>query len=507
MLNQKMIKNGIHKLTFMSSAKCTLQCSYCRISQSTNQTAPEMHEKIKKSFHDGSFLTHVLNVLEKAHGGAEYITTIDLWGLEPTTSLADFSIILPDLFKIFPNFNNILFSTNGMQGVDTLFNFILALEENIKAVSKTRLSKKTFVFDLQFSLDGDDEITKINRGADATRITNNIKALVQKLNQVNLEYINVHIYIHNVCTLNLIHNYLNTYEKIKEHFKYFDNLNCDLKTLNHNRKVDIYPAGLGQIIENPFPATTVDGIAYANYLRNCLRLKLQDFKSFTNNLAFWNPFAMFRDAQPVIGDTFDKVLNDLITYQLPYENIAKEHVFQGQTCCTYFGELKICYDGTIIPCQNTIYDQIVEEIPNEKNTLTYQAKTVLTSLMDKPPYNNLDKILNYHQLVTEEGFPIMFCSNINLIYYLAKCQQIPSYYLQNTEKLIRHAYYLTKILGCEYNSITMTGSPHLKGTGFVRLLCNGAMDLFDEYYNIFENPTLEMTIDRSEYIGPSAIKA
>ena len=72
-----------------------------------------MHEKIKQSFYDGSFLKHVLNVLEKAGGGAEYITTIDLWGLEPTTSLKDFSTLVPSLFKIFPNFNNILFSTNG----------------------------------------------------------------------------------------------------------------------------------------------------------------------------------------------------------------------------------------------------------------------------------------------------------------------------------------------------------------------------------------------------------
>lgn len=506
MINKKMIKNGIHKITFMSSAQCTLKCSYCRISQSTNNFAPIMHEKIKQSFHDGSFLKHVLNVLEKAGGGAEYITTIDLWGLEPTTSLKDFSTLVPSLFKIFPNFNNILFSTNGMQGVDILYDFILSLESNLKQNQKLRLTKKPFVFDLQFSLDGNEEITKINRGADANRITENIKSLLIKLNNTNLEHLNIHLYVHNVCTLNLIHNYLNTYEKIKMHFQYFDNLNCDLKALNRNHKVDVYPAGLGQMIENPFPATTADGIAYANYLRNCLRLKLEDFKSYSDNLAFWNPFAMFRDAQPLVGDFADKIFTDLYNYQLPYENMAKERIFQGQTCCTYFGELKICYDGTVIPCQNTIYDQIVNEIPNEKNTLTYQAKSILTSLMDKPPYDNLENIIDYHRLVTEEGFPIMFCSNINLIYQLAKCNQVPSYYLQNVEKLVRHAYYLTKILGCEYNSIIMTGSPHLKGTGFVRLLCNGAMDLFDEYYTIFENPSLKTTIDGSEYIGPSATK-
>lgn len=506
MLNKKTIKNGIHKITFMSSAQCTLQCSYCRVSQSTNKTAPIMQANIKKAFRDGSFLNHVLNALEKADSGVEFINAIDLWGLEPTTTLADFTTIVPDLFKTFPNLNDMLFSTNGMQGVDIIYDFIISLNESLKAVQNTRLSKKLFNFGLQFSLDGDEEITRINRGADANRITDNIKELIKKLNQTNLEFLQVDIYIHNVCTLNLIHNYLNTYEKIKEHFHYFDKLNCEIKTLCKNPRVDFHPAGLGQMIENPYPASTEDGIAYANYLRNCLRLNLKDFKSYTDYLAFWNPFAMFRDAQPIVGEDFHQILTDLNKFDLPHEDMPKEHVFQGQTCCTFYGELKVCYDGTVIACQNTIHDQIVDEIPNDKNTLTYQAKKILTTLMDKPPYNNLDNIIEYHRLATEEGFPLMFCSNINLIYQLAKCHQVPSYYLQNVDKLIRHAYYLTKILGCEYNSITMAGSPHLKGTGFIRLFCNGAMDLFDEYYGIFENCTLEKIMDRSECIEPTVNK-
>lgn len=506
MLNKKSIKNGIRKITFMSSAQCTLQCSYCRISQSTNKTAPIMQANIKKSFHDGSFLNHVLTSLEKANSGVEFINAIDLWGLEPTTTLADFTVIVPDLLKTFPNLNDMLFSTNGMQGVDLLYNFIVTLNESVKNAKNYRLSKEALNFGLQFSLDGDEEITKINRGADANKIVNNIKELITKLNTTNLDFIKVDIYIHNVCTLNLIHNYLNTYEKIKTHFHYFDKLNCEIKTLCKNPRVDFHPAGLGQMIENPFPASTEDGIAYANYLRNCLHLKLDDFYSYNDYLAFWNPFAMFRDAQPIIGDNFDQIFTDLNTYRLPYENMPNEHIFQGQTCCTFYGELKVCYDGTVIACQNTLHDQIVDEIPNDKNTLTYQAKKILTTLMDKAPYSNLDKIIEYHRLVTEEGFPLMMCSNINLIYQLAKCHQVPTYYLQNPEKLVRHAYYLTKILGCEYNSITMNGSPHLKGAGFVRLFCNGAMDLFDEYYSIFEQSTMTQIIDRSELIEPTVNK-
>ena len=95
----------------------------------------------------------------------------------------------------------------------------------------------------------------------------------------------------------------------------------------------------------------------------------------------------------------------------------------------------------------------------------------------------IEKNLWLFKKCNQNGFIFTYNEVLNLMYLLAKSHQIDSSYLYDKDKCLRHAFILTMIFACSYNNIIKTGSTLLRTTGYIRVYCNGAIDLIEKRLN------------------------
>jgi hypothetical protein len=88
-----------------------------------------------------------------------------------------------------------MFSTNTIANIDKIYDFIMALEHNCNT--------PTFNFTLQCSYDGDYGTTNLRKGS-SSLIHNNIKYLIEKLNETTLNKVHISLVHHGVVSLNLL---------------------------------------------------------------------------------------------------------------------------------------------------------------------------------------------------------------------------------------------------------------------------------------------------------------
>ena len=94
---------------------------------------------------------------------------------------------------------------------------------------------------------------------------------------------------------------------------------------------------------------------------------------------------------------------------------------------------------------------------------------------------DLTTYLNYVHNTMNGCVQFFMINNIaNYIYVMAQIGQVDESYLTDLNKLKRHAFYLSFINTCYYNLIHSAGSACIRNTSEVRLLCNGALDLYDK---------------------------
>jgi hypothetical protein len=145
------------------------------------------------------------------------------------------------------------------------------------------------------------------------------------------------------------------------------------------------------------------------------------------------------------------------------------------------------YDGTIVGCQNFLFNTIKEHL-NEPNPVNYSVKE---NLIDKHMFINLTddnttiEDLNkvFHKFQNNEtAFLATYQSILNTILLLADCGQASQDYLYNREKLLKHGIMIAKYNSCFFNHLITTGSVFLEPTRVCRLLCNGVLDIVEKWY-------------------------
>ena len=92
------------------------------------------------------------------------------------------------------------------------------------------------------------------------------------------------------------------------------------------------------------------------------------------------------------------------------------------------------------------------------------------------------KMKAIYETYRDNGFLMQYNEVINLMFLLAQCHQIDTNYLEDMNKLMRHAFIIAGSQGCIYNNMIKTGSAYTKNAGYLRLLCNGLMDAIEETY-------------------------
>lgn len=469
------IQQKYNSICLISSCSCNLNCNYCVIAKSAahSKDRDSIQQKTIQAFQDGTFLNNVVNTYQQLGQDLLNITCLNMWGQEPTLTLPYLTEHLEDWFLKFPNINFIEFSTNGGTDPNILYNFITKVDNIINHGCRIHI---------QISYDGEWSCLH-QRLIKPELIKNNIKTLLGKLNETLLKRTIVKFEPHGVLNFPLIKHLMET-DTIADYLIELDNTCYDLQSINLNRFCDI--GGHTLSIEQPYKASSDDGMLLYTFLKKSLMVE--------KTLNLKRPSAIHPLLVHTIGglNEKDKVLIDdkwkgNLQNTLNNSRNIIDTFWEGTSCGSYRTELKFKYDGTIVGCQNLVFD-------TDKNTLNEtdsMLRAVKESLLDHDYYINLINDSSSEESIKanfkifdtfNSSFMATYQSIINMMIFLAEAGQIDNSYITDKDKLFRHALIVSRQNPCFYNHLTSTGSHYLESTGVCRLLCNGVIDLAEQEY-------------------------
>ena len=475
---------NLNKLTLITSESCNLNCSYCEIAKNSNhQSHLEETLKIKQALSSGSYITKVIQGFRKHGIDVSNITTIELWGQEPTLTLDEFSTQIPRLLDWAINAKRSFFSTNGVAYPERIINYINIINNYLKDHKNRKFNAA-----IQFSFDGFDE-TLEKRGVEPQEIIDNIKTVITTVNDIKIvKNFKISFVFHGVLTMDIIkqgtigNNFESHWIEIDRLVKNFVELN-----INPQVKIDDF---LVTGIQNPYNATSDEGKLFADYLKKCLNTN-SDFQS-----SFIHVQAPFRIAAKAIkafsenslGDIDNNIIKNFNYY---YDPVLNDTIGTITSCGTGNLDLKIRYDGTILYCQNLFFslslndleDKIGSRYDIQRAALSYNHiyPNLLTS--DKKDIEHFIDLLNGQKHYI---YNFMVSSIVNLMYILLQNHQIDDSYQDDHKKILRHAHYMAMFLLCFYNNLLDTGSLYTITFGTIRFYCNGALDYLEEYLNTYD---------------------
>ena len=148
-------------------------------------------------------------------------------------------------------------------------------------------------------------------------------------------------------------------------------------------------------------------------------------------------------------------------------------------CGNGYGELKIMYDGTLVNCQNQIFDTELEYLPTDNSMRSIVKRELVKHKFFINPLKDSDeqirKYFEYFRVSKEDCFNFMYMSTINTMFWLAQIGQIDASY-KDMNKVLFHALLITIFNSCSYNHQVTTGSIFLKHSGYIKMMCNGFLD-------------------------------
>ena len=391
-------------------------------------------------------------------------------------TLLEFNQFFPEFYKLCPNTKTIMFSTNGVAFADRIIAFVKMLKQTVK--------NNLFTFELQFSYDGYKN-TKEKRGADPERIKNNVKTFLTELNNIELpDTFNIQINFHNVIDDSIINLYADdkNADELKVYIEELIELENEFMNLNTNPQVDVSNFSPGII--SPLNASVQDGKNLVKFFNNCEKIGEHCDNKFWRGLAHLSVLGPIRFDYETDGK---KLIKSLLNGDLKEQEIARLSSMCG---CGYgYGALKIRYDGTLAHCQNGALMGLTDEELEGQDGLVYEVQKAKIKHGFYPNVfsssdEELDRYLYLSYLNSRDSFPHLFLQSLNLMIMLLSVHQIDQSY-NDVDKLLRHAYYMAFVGSCPHNNMTETGSVVRRSVGWFRFLCNGFLDICEEYLPIW----------------------
>ena len=483
----------IRGLSLMTSCGCNLNCEYCRIAQSVNAGSATLQHNTIKALQDGTYIKNVVDALHRCEQSPKNIESIAFWGQEPTLTLHLMAEHLDDWFNTFPSWQHCMFSTNTVDHMDRIIAFIVAAEKHAK--------QSLFRMDIQLSYDGEYSTEKF-RGASASKIHDNLVYLFTELNKVKLDKVKIRFNFHGVLSMDLLKN-LSDIESLYNHAVAAKLWGEEFQKLNTNKNISIPTRGIDLGIENPYNASIDDGLRLRNFGDISRRIPLKDLYPELNkhNLGDIGPVALHDSLYGGMAEVFELFrefcdncgipnMRELVNAISQDERLKRDlfRVLNDRVYCSNgVGELKFLWDGTLVNCQNHIYETNPEFLPVDNNDLVASVKRSLAlhgyfvNPLTATDYE-LDKYFDLFNTCKHSSFEFIFRTTVTFMQFLVELNQIDeSYY--DTDKLVAHALILATIHCCSYNNQITTGSIFARPTGFIRLFCNGHLDNVCQHYN------------------------
>ena len=476
-------KLQIQTIDLVAAAGCDLHCEYCVLQRTTNEHSHQLLKETKKALSDGTYLKNAIQGLYRLETSPNNIKVLNIWGQESTIVLKEFTEGLTGWIQSFPNLERIFFSTNGLGYFEDIYNFIIILDS---------LLTHNINLEIQFSYDGDFG-TKNSRGGNGSIIKNNIIELIKKLNSVNLKYVKFNFYFHGVVSRQIIYNIVE-YEDIRNYLLEINNFLGEIenKVLNKN----ICCNSITLQYENAIKGSTEDGIAFANFV------KKMDSILFSNKELFPYLAHRFKNgaATHLLGGFIQPISRILRNEnnnleQLIDKILKKEIINETLFCGAMLYTLKIMYDGTILTCQNSMFDAYyLPEKPKSNSVEDQSRHSYILHNQRVNLFTSTDKEINQYIDYNDKhlnGGNLLFMINTiaNLLFLMSLNGQVDISYSRNLQKTYKHAFLLANLNCCFYNLLIFSGSSLIRNTGEIRFLCNGVMDMIED--NI-ENELLEV---------------
>lgn len=473
-----MIDNtGLHvnTITLLAACECNLNCQYCSIAASKNSHSAELHRKNVQALKDGTYLENLKKTLARLGQSQNQIDGFQIWGQEPTLIIGYLADNWRDWKAEFPNVTHMMYSTNGMDKVDDVLRFVKIFDE---------CSTKESALTLQISYDGDYGEEEV-RGGSCQKIIDNYVWLARQLNNVKLKNTKVTFQGHGVFSFELMRT-LKTFEDLSSYVDSIDYFINEMDNACINKNVEFLNASLQWQTGNK--STTYDGIAF----RDCLykmdlleeRKISEYFKRSPGSVVqifggSWRSFVdlfhgtKFRN----LADFCDWVIND---------DTGMIYIAKALHCSTTVQDLKIMYDGTVLLCQNDIFNR---DYDKDKEVFTVEEQAHRFHMDHNQHVNFLtasdEEINNYLSYILRgrfDGTRCLYHSLCNMMLMLAQCGQISKSYL-DLNKIKVHSMMALFMDSCYHNSISETGSIFLRSTSTTRLLCNGILDDLENWFN------------------------
>lgn len=479
MLNFDYLTQDIHSITLISSCGCNLKCNYCLINRSsTEEYSAELQRNTTQALKDGSFLQNVKTALKNMSIPYSKIVKLELWGQEPTLTLHCLTEHLEDWTEAFPNLNFMMFSTNGMAYPERILDFLIKLDQSVR---------KPFRMFLQFSYDGDTSTNEI-RGANDQIIFNNLSKLITDLNQVKLNHLNINISLHGVISLELMKK-LDTTDKLIHYYNNMGKFADDIAQLAINQRVHINSTP-DLSLETPVQASTEDGLLLYNFITKSLSIPSNYFYNYATSIIRKTVFIQFEYVLEFAKQFQAKSVNDLIDKILANKINYKSFIELGQGmpfCGTNNGDLHFMYDGTIITCQNYMFDQKKEYLKADNDF----ELTVKKTMIDKNFFINpitaspkeVQKFLSIFNEFRHSSYTFLIDHIVNLMFWMSKAEQINRIYANDYKLLFKHALLLVNYNCCLYNNRLKSGSFYTRWDGYIRFMCNGFIDQVEAEMN------------------------
>lgn len=491
MSNNNQLQNGILpqrddnqppicSIAIMSSLGCNLKCEYCVISQSREKDvkrANGLQRKVVEALKDGSFKDNVVKSIKAFGGSPNDIRRIELWGQEQILTLDHFVNGLDGWVDAFPNWNALSFSTNGQAGPEKIVRLVKRLDE---------LMDHPFHFGLQWSYDGSYSGEQLRHDSN-NRVINNLKKVVEELNKVPLKNVTVDFYLHGVVSFSLIKHLGGDLEKIKAYWDECRKTAEELPGLGWNRNVNVF--GTFSVAEEvPYHCSTAEALDYYDFIA-----KSYACGGCLSGLEFlsgqWSRILNFAFPEKRTH-TLDQIVEWLVDVRNGDEemmNRVTRELTNGFYCGTGVSELKLMYDGSLVNCQNSIFEQQLENIDKEEN-ITNEVKRswVQKGWFINPQTASKEELDRYKYLFMtgrRSTFWHTWNTNIAKMHYLAMSGQISYLYKDDLKMIVKHAYILAYINQCMYNNAIYTGSMWTKDTGIIRRYCNGFAEFSEKKEN------------------------
>lgn len=479
MIPYKDLTKVTETISIITSFGCNLKCEYCLINRAKHEpSAGRLQEATIQALKDGTFLENLKKSLEVVEVPTSQIKNFEFWGQEPTLTLHHLTAHLEDWVHSFENWNYVMFSTNGIEYPDRIVDFIKKLDQCMV---------HPCTVNIQFSYDGELSTNKL-RQASTDVIKKNIEYVIRELNSYRFTSVKLVIYLHGVVSLALL-KMLDTTEKILDYYNTMGKWACDLEAQVVNQAFRLEPI-VGVNLETPIQACTEDGLLLSLFTRRSMAIPENQFYNHQTALIRRGILTHQYGMHQIIDDTgcssveecVDKMLSDAA-----FCDNVMAHASGQPFCGANSYDMHIMYDGTLVNCQNHIFDT-QEEFLRAENDF---EMTVKKSWIKHKYYVNLLKDskedIQKHLMLFSQNkvslFRFILDQYITTMYWLSAAGQIDPRYADDPELTLRHAMLLVNYNCCSYNNYIKTGSMFLRWIGFIRLTCNGFSDMIEAEYN------------------------